>query len=69
MATIIRSSDGDTLDLLCWGVYGNLNRTVERVLDANPGLADIEQPYPAGLLITFPDLAEAVDRQVIRLWS
>ena len=69
MATIIKSSEGDLLDLLAWGVYGNLNRTVERVLDVNPGLADIGQPYPAGLLITFPDLPAAVDQGVVRLWS
>lgn len=36
----IIASDGDRLDLLCWQQYGSLDgRVVERVLDANPGIA------------------------------
>ncbi len=68
MATILRSSDGDILDTLCQAFYGHLNGTVEAVLDANPGLGDLQQPFAAGLLIEFPDLPPP-QAATVRLWS
>lgn len=68
MATTLRTSDGDVLDTLCHWHYGHLNGTVEAVLDANRGLAEIRQPYRAGLEIVFPDLPPPA-AQVIRLWD
>ncbi|NWA25758.1 tail protein X [Pseudomonas gingeri] len=68
MATICRTSDGDQLDTLCYQYYGHLNGTVEAVLDANRLLADEPQPLRAGLLITFPDVAEPMTEQV-QLWD
>ena len=57
MATTCRTSDGDLLDVICQHYYGNLNGTVEAVLEANPDLAREAQPYRAGLLIQLPDLS------------
>ena len=57
MATTCRTSDGDLLDVICQHYYGNLNGTVEAVLDANPDLAKEAQPYRAGLLVLLPDLS------------
>lgn len=68
MATTIRTADGDVLDTLCHRYYGQLNGTVEAVLEANPGLADIPQPYASGVLIVLPDLP-ATRAETIRLWS
>jgi phage tail protein X len=45
------------LDVICQHHYGNLNGTVEAVLEANPDLAREAQPYRAGLLIQLPDLS------------
>ena len=56
MARTIRTSDGDRLDTLCFRYYGNLNGTVEAVLDANPGLAAVAQPFDAGVVIVLPDI-------------
>ena len=53
MATTCRTADGDMLDSLCYHVYGHLLGCVEATLDANPGLADEQQPFRAGLLISF----------------
>jgi phage tail protein X len=69
MAKTVRTSDGDILDTLCLGYYGNLAGTVETVLDANPGLASIPQPYPSGVIITFPDLPAAAPAPTINLWT
>ena len=68
MAKTCRTSDGDLLDVLCYQVYGRLNGTVEAVLEANPGLADYAQPFPAGVVIVLPDLAAANSEEVL-LWD
>ncbi|QEY75110.1 tail protein X [Pseudomonas denitrificans (nom. rej.)] len=66
--TIVRSSDGDLLDRLCYQRYGHLNGCVEGVLDANPGLADEPQPLRAGVVIRLPEMAVPADPSV-RLWE
>ena len=68
MAKTIRTSDGDRLDTLCYRYYGHLSGTVETVLAANPGLAPIAQPLPAGVVIASPDLP-MTDKKPIQLWS
>lgn len=68
MAKIISSCDGDLLDTLCYAVYGHMKGTVEAVLACNQGLAAIQQPYPAGVLIVFPDLPAPV-RETVTLWE
>ncbi|MCU1722442.1 tail protein X [Pseudomonas sp. 5P_5.1_Bac1] len=68
MATTCRTSDGDLLDTICHGYYGHLNGSVEAVLAANQGLADIAQPYAAGVLIRLPDI-EVTNDAMVRLWD
>ncbi|KPW90246.1 MULTISPECIES: tail protein X [Pseudomonas syringae group] len=68
MATICRTSDGDILDTVFFNYYGHLKGSVEAVLDANQGLADVVQPYRAGLVITLPDLPAPSDETVM-LWG
>lgn len=54
----VRSQQGDTVDLLCWRFYGRINGTVEAVLEANPGLADLGLMLPLGTLVSMPELGE-----------
>lgn len=68
MARTIRTSDGDRLDSLCNCYYGRLNGIVEAVIAANPGLAAIQQPFAAGVMIVLPDLPMRVEKP-IQLWS
>ncbi len=68
MATTIKTSDGDVLDRLCQQHYGHLMGTVEAVLEANPGLAGLSQPFVFGVAIHLPDLAPA-RTDVINLWD
>lgn len=73
MATTIRASEGDLLDSLCLARYGRLDQgMVETVLDANPGLSAIAQPYASGVRIIFPDdLLDATTAMSapVRLWT
>lgn len=60
--------EGDTLDDLCYRVYGKQEAgQVEAVLLANPNLADITLAIPARVVITFPDLPTEV-KATVRLW-
>lgn len=52
----VRSQQGDTVDVLCWQVYGRTRGTVEAVLEANPGLADLGVVLPLGTVIAMPEL-------------
>ncbi|BCL40998.1 TPA: tail protein X [Enterobacter roggenkampii] len=68
MATTIKTSDGDVLDSLCLRSYGHLLGSVEAVLEANPGLAGIPQPFAVGVQIYLPELASP-RTDVIQLWD
>ncbi|HAT7523559.1 TPA: phage tail protein [Citrobacter koseri] len=71
MPTTYQTRDGDVLDAVCAARYGteNLSYTLTQVLEANPGLADIGAVYPAGLIITLPDLAPPVQNSAFSLWD
>lgn len=69
MATY-KTSQGDTLDYICWKHYGQQSGAVEAVLLANPGLADLGPVLPINTKITLPVLTQpARVAQPIRLWS
>lgn len=70
MSATYRAEQGDTLDFICWKFYGQQSGAVERVLDANPGLASLGPVLPANTTITLPDLPKpATEVQPIRLWG
>jgi len=68
MSTLYRTIDGDMLDAICKARLGS-EAHVPAVLDANPGLAALGPVYPAGVLITLPELSEPVSTGQIRLWG
>lgn len=68
MAKICKTSDGDLLDTLCQHYYGHLQGTVEAVLQANQGLADVTQPLPAEVVILLPDLPTSM-ASAVQLWD
>jgi phage tail protein X len=71
MATTIRTSQGDTLDYICWKFYdGQQSGAVELVLEANPGLSDLGPVLPVDTEILLPDLpSQASEQQPVRLWD
>lgn len=50
----VRTIQGDTVDLLCWRHYGRTDGTVEAVLEANAGLADLGVVLPIGTPVELP---------------
>ena len=51
---IVRALQGDTVDSLCWRHYGSTAGTVEAVLEANTGLADLGPVLPVGTQVYMP---------------
>lgn len=64
--TMYRTRQGDRLDLIAWRHYGRLRGAVERILEANPRLAEQHDPahLPGGLVIRLPSApaARAMER-------
>lgn len=70
MSQTYQTRAGDTADYIAWKHYGTqAGRTVEQLLDANPGLADHGPLLPAGLLVTLPDIDLEPTAQAVRLWD
>ncbi len=67
----LRSRQGDTLDLICFRVFGRTAGVTESVLEANRGLADLGPALPVGTVDTLPDPAAAAQatRQQVQLWD
>jgi phage tail protein X len=63
------TKDGDVLDLICWKYYGSTNGIVEKVLEANRHLANLDAVFAAGVKIILPDLTKAEEEKSIKLWS
>ncbi|OLO03346.1 tail protein X [Salinicola socius] len=70
MSRTVRSLQGDTLDQLCYRAYGQTAGVTERVLEANPGLADLGPILPSATLVTLPDIAtQAPSTRIVQLWD
>lgn len=67
--TSTRALQGETLDALCWRLYGRTAGVTEAVLEANPGLADLGPHLPQGHRIVLPTQAPQPQRQAVALWD
>ena len=72
MANSTIAQQGDTLSAICWRHYGRTSGgIVEKVLEANPGLALAGPVLPHGTRVTLPELqvAAAASLPQIQLWT
>lgn len=70
MSQTYTTSEGDVADEIAWKYYGTRDgRTVERLLDANPGLAAYGAQLPAGVIVTLPEMPPPATKVGIRLWD
>lgn len=70
MATVYRTKQREMIDAICTRAYGAESGYVERVLEANPGLADLPDPLPINTLIVLPDVPVAtILVPVVKLWD
>jgi len=70
MARTVYARQRDTLDAICYRVYGRTAGVTEQVLQANPGLADLGPTLPHGTAVTMPDIPEQTTRTpAVQLWD
>lgn len=67
----VRAAQGDTLDAICYRMYGRTAGVTEAALEANTGLADRGPVLPLGTVVTLPEPADAVQptAQQVQLWD
>ena len=71
-ASILTARSGDKLDLMLWRDLGLGPEHLTRVMDANPGLADLGDILPLGTVVTVPTITSpqtTPTRPLIQLWS
>lgn len=60
----------DTVDEICWRVYGRSSGVVEKVLEANPKLAELDAFLSIGTEVILPDIETPQQiKQTIQLWD
>lgn len=70
MGMTYRTSRGDMLDWIVWRHYdGRQAGVIERVLEANRGVADHGPVLPEGLLIALPDIPPPEPQTRINIWD
>lgn len=58
------------VDMICRRAYGDESGYVEKVLEANPGLAALGPVLPIGTKLVLPDIPRtAPERQIVSLWD
>ena len=70
MPTIYTTIQNEMIDAICRRIYGGESGYVERVLEANPGLAALPVLLPAGTKMVLPEIAKASEVvPVVSLWD
>lgn len=70
MARTYTTIQNEMIDAICRRFYGGESSYVETVLEANPGLAALAAPLPAGTAISLPDLSKSSSAvPVTSLWD
>ncbi|MBF0444376.1 MAG: tail protein X [Magnetococcales bacterium] len=64
-----RTKDGDMLDKICFQHYSQQKGVTEKVLEANPGLAEYGPYLPSGLLLNLPEVTVVNSDASVRLWD
>ncbi|WP_343322443.1 tail protein X [Chromohalobacter nigrandesensis] len=66
----MHARQGDTLDAICYRAYGRTAAVTERVLEANPGVADLGPILPHGTPVTLPEITRQPSRALaVQLWN
>lgn len=63
------AQQGDTVDAICQRHYGYTSGITEKVLNTNPGLADLGPVLPIGQKILLPRFQPQQTKTTIKLWD
>ncbi len=65
----VRAIQGDTVDRICYRVYGHTAGVTEATYEANPGLAGLGPIIPAGTLVKLPEADRQPTQSTVQLWN
>jgi phage tail protein X len=65
----VLSSEGDTLDLVCWRHFGKTAAVTEAALALNPHLPPLGEIIPTGSLVVLPGATLAPITKRVQLWD
>ena len=69
-ALTVAAHDREPIDALVWRVTGQGSAAVDRVIDANRGLAALGPNLPQGTLVTIPEIDPApAEIELVQLWD
>jgi phage tail protein X len=67
---LYRSVQGDTIDLICYKYYGSVPGVIEKVMEANPVLAESGPLIAENTLVLLPEVSAASNTiSSVQLWS
>lgn len=66
---IVYSLQNETLDQLCWRIFGRTAGIVERLYQNNPHLCELPLHLPHGTAVNVPEQAPAAARLRINRWD
>ncbi|AVZ82860.1 phage tail protein [Edwardsiella ictaluri] len=66
---IVYSLQNETLDQLCWRVFGRTTGIVEQLYRDNPRLCELPLRLPHSTAVNVPEQAPIAVRQRINLWD
>ncbi|EAW1261756.1 tail protein X [Salmonella enterica] len=66
---VVIAGQGDTVDLICYRIFGQTAGVTEQVYRMNPGLADIGPVLLQGTPVTLPDTITPPQAKTIQLWD
>lgn len=70
MPRSVRAHQYDTVDRICYRLYGRTAGVTEQLLRLNPGLAELGPVLPQGTLIELPEQTQQPQRtRVVQLWD
>lgn len=70
MALTVMARQGETLDALIWRAAGLKATDIARVLEINPGLADLGPVLPVGTKVRLPTTtSQPQTRPLVQLWD
>lgn len=71
MTQTVYAQQGDTVDAICWRMFGTTAGVVETVYEMNRGLAALGPVLPMGTPVVLPDPQDVGTRvlSTIQLWD
>lgn len=70
MPRTVHAQQHDTIDAICYRVFGRTAGITEQVLALNPGIADLGPTLPHGTAVLLPDIAPQPQRTpTVQLWD